>query len=79
MQIDSNFNLTEVDLKLPEGPITCLDCMTENLDCLKETDDQYTVCVMGSTDNTVRFVTLKYGYFKVCFATFHSHYLYIHL
>ena len=74
MQIDSNFHLAEVDLKLPGGPITCLDCMTVNLDNVKEIDDQHSICVMGSTDNTVRFVTVKYGYFEVRFAAFHRHY-----
>ena len=69
IQVDSDFDLTEVDLNLPEGPITCLDCITESLDHRNEAIDQYALCVLGSTDNSVKFVRLRYGYVnKVCFA-----------
>ena len=80
IQVDSDFKLRKVDLNLPEGPITCLDCMPESLDHVKETDDQYVTCILGSCDISVKFVRLRYGYVnKVCFAAFHRQYRHTYL
>ena len=80
IQVDSDFKLHEVDLKLPEGPVTCLDCMPESIDHVKETDEQYVICILGSSDTSVKFVRLRYAYVnKVCFAAFHRQYWHTYL
>ena len=52
-----------VEETFPEGSISCLDCVT--------TKEEDATCVMGSTDNSVKFVKLRYGHVnQVRFAAF---------